>query len=302
MKAMIELNAFFQADRIYDVAISDPWVVVAPGENRLALYNFTDNEPARLLTNIPMDASILVTPTAVFSGNCKANTKGVTDHLDFAPFGEIDLKDTILPHQAAATKKKIYMIHHQGDLFRADVETGQVEIPKSPYGVYERQNLKVFGIGVTPKGVAALSRHQARAETLVDSLPDDPSRPIARAGVLKDGEYGARLSGPAVAARRAFILCHEKGFLLSMHLHKPELMERTPVPGALCKEKEVILAADPDAGIWAACAKGIYGLNEEPALIPFPDGKEHGPSRMIAHKNFILLHTQEGKLFGLERV
>jgi len=307
MSCLFEINSFLQVDHVFDFALNGDLTAVASGGEFLTVYDSKEETLNRIESNKLLDSPILVFQNSIFFDRFKAVGSQGDNSLEFTPFikdNNQGLKSALPVHYSFTTGKKLYIIHDNGDLVRQDMNTGECEVPKSPYGVYNRTSLHVHGVGKSPKGAVALSRHAGRNEYLVDSLPDDPSRPIARAAILKDSEYGNILIGPAVVSRRSFILCKEKGFLLSIHLHKPELKEHFPVPNDLLNENDIILAADLQGGIWAASRLGIHQLTGSgaPALFPFPNSSAFTPARLIVNEQLVLLNTQEGKLFGFERI
>ncbi|MFH1999400.1 MAG: hypothetical protein ABIK28_06950, partial [Planctomycetota bacterium] len=147
-----------------------------------------------------------------------------------------------------------------------------------------------------------LSRLEGRAENLLDSLPDDPSRPKARAAVLKDSDWGTDLIGPAVGGRWAHMACSERECLLSIHLRNPESMKETPLPKGLLETGPILLAADPEGQVWAATPQGLDLLAGPgaPMRFAYPGDPRPTPARLLAGEGMALIHTREGDLFMVE--
>ncbi len=304
MAPLHDVTSFFQVERIHDVGLFGGFAVAAAGREGLALVNTTDGSCMRLPAKEPFDRPILISGNRIFF----SSFRGVPTHdpagLRLEPFleeGARGLDASCRPHFSFATDKSLYGLCGEGDLVRIDLERGTSEIPSSPYGRYDHNDLCAVGLGIAPRGVVVLSRHAAREETLVDVLPDNPGRPIARAAVLKDREWGKRISGPAVASRWVHLLCHEKACLLSRHLHNPDVMHETPLPGRLSGKDEVFLAADGAGRVLAADRSGLHVLLGQgaPAFYPFPSNERHTPARLLGSEPFALILTEGGRLFAL---
>ncbi|MBU0755656.1 MAG: hypothetical protein KJ645_10990, partial [Planctomycetes bacterium] len=211
----------------------------------------------------------------------------------------IGLQQLESPHHSFATRECLYLLRDDGNLLRFRIEAGTHETPESPYGKYERNDHRVLGIGRSRQGVIVLSRYEGRPEHLVDSLPDDPTRPKARAAVLKDEEFGSRISGPGVAVRWAYLLSHEKCCLLSQHLRNPEVLNQTPVPEELAAQENIFLYGDGIGRVWAASRRGLDLMAGPggPDFFPFPGDGAYEPMRLIGDERFALVLTREGKLY-----
>lgn len=305
MGALRDVTSFFQVDFVHDVALADGWVAAAAGETGLSLCNPKDGASQPLATNIPLKSPILISRGKLFCEGCVGEAGGTPSELLLRPFtgkGEIDLKTLPKPRRSCATRRMLYYLCGEGDLIRVDIETGAAEIPTSPYGRYERGDHRVIGMDRSSQGVVVLARYAGRPETLVDSLPDDPRRPKARAAVLKDDVWGETVSGPAVASRRVHVICHEKDCLLSLHLHNPDVQDVIAAPRELCGQEEILLAAVGGGMVYAGSSRGLDLLAGPgaPAFFPFPPGGTYHPSRLIADDGFILLATREGRVFGIQ--
>jgi hypothetical protein len=302
MEALKDVTSLFRVDRIFDVAFTPGWVVAAAGDQGLALCHPEGEAYQHLTASLSLDGPILLYAGRVIFDRHWGVPNNEGKGLVFSPMAgseDFPLKEIPLPHFSFATQQALYCLKGEGDLIRLDMKGGKTEIPESPYGRYAKDDHCVSGIGQARKGAIALSRYPGRAENLVDSLPDHPSRPQARVAVLKDKDVGIRLSGPTISSRWAYLICHDKECLLTLHLRNPEVMEKSPIPPAVAREERVILAADGSGRVAAGSALGLHLLAGagSPAHYPFPSDGAYHPSRLILNEGFALLNTREGRLF-----
>jgi hypothetical protein len=302
MNTLKDVTQFFKVDTVHDAALARGWVAVSAGDEGMVLLNPENGATIRFMTNIPMDGSLLISENRIFFDTYLGEHDPATRELDLSPcpgMEKIGLARLEQPHYSFATKQCLHLLLGEGDLIRFFIAAKKWEIPSSPYGTYSHDDHRVLGIGASRQGAIVLSRYEGRAEHLLDSLPDDPGRPKARAAVLKDEKFGAKLTGPAVAVRWAYLLSHEKNCLLSQHLRNPEVLHETPVPEELAGAEEVFLDGDGIGRVWAATASGLYLLvgPGSPAHFAFPGDREQEPVRLISDERFALVTTRSGRLF-----
>jgi hypothetical protein len=302
MKTLKDVTEYFKVETVHDASLARGWVAAAAGDEGMVLLNPEDGASIRFMTNIPMDGSLLISESRVFFDTYMGEHDPGTRELDLSPCAgmeDIGLARLERPHYSFATKRCLHLLMGAGDLIRFSIDEGRWDIPDSPYGTYSHSDHCVLGMGASRQGAIVLSRYEGRSEHLLDSLPDDPGRPKARAAVLKDSDFGAKLTGPAVAVRWAYLLSHEKKCLLSQHLRNPEVLHETPVPEELAAARIVFLTGDGVGRVWAAEERGLHLLvgPGAPAFFAFPGDSGQEPVRLISDERFALVTTRAGRLF-----
>lgn len=305
MSTLKDVTPHFETDKIHDVALVQSWVAAAAGDNGIVLVKPQSGERMRIATNVPMNGPILVASNKVFIDHAVGEYTDCATDLSFKGFKgaqEFGLEDIPVPHYSFATNQCLYGIKEGGDLLRLKIDEGVCEVPDSPYGRYEKTDHRVTGIAPSRQGVIVLSRYAGRSESLLDSLPDDPTRPKARAAVLKDDDWGASLIGPAVSGRWAHVVCSEKRCLLSQHLRNPEKQKEAPLPEDFGNPELALLVADMDERIMAATKSGLELLAGPgaPMHFSYPEEGHFVPTRLLAMEKRALIHTREGRLFMAE--
>ena len=303
MERLEDVTPHFGVDRVWDAAAAEGWIAAAAGAAGLVCLCPKDGQVLRFTAATPLQGPFLLWKERVFFQRFRGTPDPGDGTLRLEPFLAEDgptLDAASPPHHAFAGRTLLHLRTEEGDLVCIHPEEGRSGIPATPYGRYAKTELCVFGLAPGRRSAVVQARHPGRKETLVDVLPEDRGRPVARAAMLKDEEWGAPLFGPAVAARRAALLAPKRGCLLLLHLHNPEVRETVPAPEVLCAEPEVLLAADSEGTVAAASRLGIHLLHGPgaPGFAPFPSGGPWTPLRLLWAEGFVLVVTREGRLFG----